>query len=87
MIGYMGEMLFGVFVYHLAEEQCNIGYRQIVFVEAPEKLTNEYSVIFKLLKLHVRSLEKAGFDFACPVGSKRRILIKRILKHENAKRR
>lgn len=86
MIGYMGEMLFGVFVYRLTEEQCNIGYRQIVFVEEAEKYTNEFLIIFKLLWLHAKRLGKNGFDFSCPVGSKRRVFLKRVVKQLNIKR-
>ena len=82
VIGYCGEILFGVFVYHmLTREACRVGQKQMVFVTDVRRFNDVFDQVCFVLKGRSWQIVRRIADIVLPVGTKRRTFVKKYMLH------
>lgn len=77
--GYVGEMLYGIFVYHAQKYlAASVNHRQLVFFEETHKVTSNMKVALKYAKRRVGTILRAIIQPILPMGSARREKVKDI---------
>lgn len=80
IIGYMGEMLYGVFVYRqISLSAQRTVLKQIVFFEDATKIRGPLDAAGRFFRAKSRSGMRKAFHLLCPVGTARRARIKQIM--------
>ena len=80
IIGYMGEMLYGVFVYRqIMLNAQTVALKQIVFFEDTNKIRGPLDAARRFFRTKGKSGIRKIFNLLCPVGTARRARIKQIM--------
>lgn len=86
MIGYMGEILFGVYVCSLlASSEYHICHKSILFVSDARMIKNQMCIPMRFINQEIISLNKMMIDTLFPIGTTRRKNVKRLLRKGNCK--
>ena len=79
LIGYAGEMLYGIFIYQLMlEGNVKIGYQQMVFFEDAKKVGNLWAQRLDMAGYTARRAAKCAANMLLPQGTRRRIRVKAL---------
>ena len=81
--GFVGEMLYGIFVYHISTyEDWNVGTRQMVYFAETKKLKGKIDTYLRFLRYYSVRFLKYAISFILPPGSKQRRFIKQLISKE-----
>lgn len=77
--GYVGEMLFGVFTWHLTRhEHWRVSEKQLVYFETTEAVQGKAQAMRRYLGFHIKRMVRQTVNPFFPLGSKRREAVKRL---------
>ncbi len=77
---YLGEILYGIFMYHLQKkDKYQIKEQQLIFFEHTEKIKNKWEYIRRYSMYRAYKVLRAATKPFLPIGSRRREFVKRAL--------